>query len=359
MKERIVYIDSLRGLAVILMIQQHMQSWLWNVEWMSYSYSWPKYPFMLTMHFLGWFAAPLFIILAGAGAQIMSESGKSNNDFFKRGVMILICGYILNITTPNWFSPWSWYVLHTIGFSIIVAPALLRMNNPVLGFLTLITIIIPALFQTWLNTSLLPGNNDMNNISLPGGLARLAFIEGHFPIFPWIAFFITGILSRRMIKLNKPIIILYASLIFFGTSIFLGSLYDHGYFFATGGELFRIFVPLHYFYPPLPPFILFIMGISLFIFYIFTKSDSLLSKSIFSSLNSLGRSSLSWFIIHVIIFNQIAWICGLYKFFEASEAVIIIIITIILISFLSVKWQKNSFKYSMEWVISKINSIKA
>jgi uncharacterized membrane protein len=359
MKERITYIDSLRGLAVLLMIQQHLQAWLWNVNWLSYTITWPKYPFMLTMHFLGWFAAPLFIILAGAVAVLMNEAGKTSSEYLKRGLMIIASGYLLNVLTPNWFKPGSWYVLHTIGFSIIISPVILRIKNHLLILTAIFMIFISAILQTWLKTSLLPGNNDMSNLSLPGGIIRIAFVEGHFPIFPWLSFFITGIIIRRMITENKHIFIFYGSLLITGSGIFLGSFYYHGYFFATGGKLFRIFVPLHYFYPPLPPFIFFIMGISLLIFYIFTKSDSLLNKSIFSSLNSLGRSSLSWFMIHVIVFNQIVWICGLYKFFNATETVIITIISIILINYLSVKWQKKDYKYGMEWIINRINSIKA
>jgi uncharacterized membrane protein len=308
---------------------------------------------MLTLHFLGWFAAPLFVILAGTGAAIMSESKRPASDYVKRGLMIIVCGYILNFITPNWFKPGSWYILHTIGLSIIIAPVLLKLKNIFLIIIIFFLLLIPPLLQTWLNTSLLPGNTDMNNISLPGGLVRIAFAEGHFPVFPWLGFFTSGIISRRMIIQNREQILLYASITLTGSGIFLGSLYNHGYFFATGGKLFRIFVPLQHFYPPLPVFIIFIMGISLLLFYFFSKNNNLLSRKFFSPLNALGRSSLSWFVIHIFLFNQMAWFCGLYKVFSYIETLIIIIISVIIMLYSSKRWEKNDFKYGLEWAIKR------
>ncbi len=359
MKERILYMDTLRGLAVILMVQQHLQTWLWNVKWMSYPVTWPKYPLMLTMHFTGWFAAPLFVLLAGAGSAIMHESNRPSAEFVKRGLMILLCGYLLNPMTPNWFRPGSWYVLHTIGIAIIISPLLLKIKNRYLVLIVLFSIILPAFFQTWLKTSLMPGNLDMSNTSLPGGIARIAFIEGHFPFFPWIGFFIAGILSRRMIKENRNNMVLLASFLAISAGIYLESLYNHGYFFATGGKFFRLFVPLPYFYPPLPPFIFFIMGIALLILYIFSKNYNFFNRAMFSSFNALGRSSLSWFMFHILVFNQLSSILGFYRIFNNIETILITFIIIVLMIFLSIKWQRYNFKYGIEWLIRKFTAVKA
>ncbi len=358
MKERIQYMDTLRGLAVLLMVQQHLQSWLWEVKWISYSFTWPKYPIMLSLHFTGWFAAPLFLILAGAGAAIMHESGTPYSVYIKRGLLIVTCGYLLNFITPNWFDPGSWYVLHTIGFSIIIAPFLNRMGNRHLFVLTILIIIIPVFLQTYLKTSLMPGNDDMNNIYLSGGIFRLIFAEGHFPIFPWLGFFVIGIISRRLVKLHRYNILLFISIILTGTGIFLGSLYNHGYFFATGGKLFRLFVPLQYFYPPLPAFIFFIMGISLLFFYLVSKNYKLFQMNFFAPLNALGRTSLTWFMIHVFIYNQVFWILGFYKIFSANEVIFITLFSITAMLYLSLKWEKHDFLYSLEWFIRKFASIK-
>ena len=350
---RLTYIDSLRGFAVIIMVQQHLQSWLWNVSWMSYPLTWPKYPVMLSLHFTGWFAAPIFVILAGTGVELSYETEKQSSAYIKRGLKIIACGYLLNFIIPNWFAPGSWYVLHTIGISILLSPLLLQINTPLLFIFTAVSVFIPAFLQTWLNTALMQGNLNMNTISLPGGILRIAFVEGHFPVFPWIGFFTAGIVSRRIIRETKINRILYASILIAGIGIFLASLYNHGYFFATGGKLFRIFVPLPYFYPPLPPFIFFIMGISLFKLYCFIKFDNLLSLPFFYPLSTLGRSSLSWFIIHIFIFNQLAWITGLYKTFNAVDTLLITFAALFMMIYLSIKWQKYNFRYGIERFIKR------
>lgn len=359
MKERLAYMDSLRGLAVLLMVQQHLQAWLWSIEWISYSYTWPGHPVMLSLHFTGWFAAPLFVILAGAGAALMHESGRPSPEYIRRGLMIVACGYLLNIITPNWFRPESWYILHTIGTAIILAPLLLKLSNLLLALFTVSAVIIPALLQTWLNTPLMPGNIGMNDSSLPGGILRLALSAGHFPIFPWIGFFAAGIISRRLIIAEKKRIILYASIILTGTAILPAAIYNRGYFFATGGRFFRFFVPLPFFYPPLPVFILFIMGITLFLFFIFSKNSSLFSATGFSPLNAPGRSSLSWFMIHIVLFNQAAWLCGLYQRFSAGATLCITLAFITVMVFLSLIWKRYNFRFGMEWTIRRITSIKS
>jgi len=203
------------------------------------------------------------------------------------------------------------------------------------------------------------GNYDMNNISQTGGIARLIFAEGHFPVFPWSGFFMAGIIAKRLANSHNNKAILYAAIAFIAISIILCSLYKHGYFFATGGILYRIFVPLNYFYPPLPVFIFFILGISLLLFFIFAKCSSLFTGTISIMLKATGRSSLSWFIIHVFIFNQVSWLCGTFKTFRASEALLITFVFITTMLYLSIKWEKHNFKYGFEWIIRHLTAIKA
>lgn len=353
--------DSLRGLAVILMVQQHLTAWLWNMKWTPFHLIFTKHQVISGIHFAGCLAAPLFLILAGAGASMMHESGKKTPEIIKRGIAIILCGYLLNLITPNWFSPGSWYVLHTIGVSMILSPLLLRLTNSRLALLLLTTILLAALLQTWLNTALSQSNYDMNNISQPGGIARLMFVEGHFPLFPWLGFFMAGIIAKRLANSHNHKTILYAAASCIAISIILCSLYRHGYFFVTGGVLFRIFIPLRHFYPPLPVFIFFILGIALFLFFIFAKYGSLFTGTCALSimLKATGRSSLSWFIIHVFIFNQLSWLCGFYMTFSGAEAFLIISLFIAAMLCLSVIWEKYNFKYGFEWIIRRMAAIKA
>lgn len=355
MDERIKCIDAYRGLAVILMVQQHLQNWLWYKQWLSYGVTFTEHPFMLTLNFIGNFPAAMFLISAGVGSAILYDNRTASRyDFFKRGLFILLCGYLLNLLSPHWFKPGSWYILHTIGVSIIFAPLLNRIRNIWLILISIILITAPAFIQTWLNTPLLLGNEYMNNISMKGGVARLIFAEGHFPVIPWIGFFIIGIICHRMIKDDIKGRIFLISILLISAGLILRWFNIYGFYFATGGMFFRVFTFIPYVYPPLPSLIMFVGGISLFLFLFFLIFDKFKMNLTINLLSSAGRLSLSWFFIHIIIFNEISALVGIRKTFSASETLIIIFLTIIIMIILSVLWERKKYKFSFEWFMRKV-----
>lgn len=354
MKERIKYIDALRGLAVILMVQQHLQSWLWSKQWLSYGITFPQHPFILSLNFLGNFSAAIFLIVAGFGSAVLYDNNTSKIQFFKRGLFILLCGYLLNVITPHWFKPGSWYILHTMGLAYIISPLLNRIKSTGLNLLSTFFIIFAALIQTWLNTPLMLGNDYMNNISMKGGLIRLMFAEGHFPLFPWLGIFIFGIICQRLNKAGKKRNILLISILFITVGFLFRWFYVYGFFFATGGKFFRIFVFLPYVYPPLPSFIIIISGIALLLFYAFSTVDTNKLKYFNDSIPAVGRLSLSWFFIHIVIFNELTTWIGIKNIFSATRTIFIILLVMLFIIILSVIWQKREFKCSIEWLMKRV-----
>ncbi|HOP64895.1 MAG TPA: heparan-alpha-glucosaminide N-acetyltransferase domain-containing protein [Spirochaetota bacterium] len=351
MNKRIPYIDSLRGLAVLFMVQQHLIAWLWDKKWISYSITFPEHPVMLSLNFAGNFAAPIFILLAGTGAALLEEKRTRKTEYFRRGLFILLCGYALNILSPHWFRPGSWYVLHTIGFSIIIAPLLLRFKNSYLLPLAVLIIIIPGFIRTWLQTPLTTGNSFMNDLSRGGGILRLALAEGHFPIFPWIAFFIAGIICCRWIKAGRRGHILYSAALLFISGTILKGLYNYGYFFATGGKFFRLFVFTPYIYPASPSLVFILTGIAMAFFYLFTfiKKNSLPVRVTAST----GRLSLTWFFIHIVLFNEIFRLAGIHRNLPAAGTLLIITATFVSILFFSSRWGSWGYRFSIEQLMRR------
>jgi len=355
MESRINQLDIVRGFAVILMVQQHLISWLWEIRWVSYSITFPEYPVMLSMNFLGNLAAPLFLILAGTGVVLLSEKpvlGKY--EFLKRGLFIIVSGYLLNILSPHWFSPGSWYILHTIGIGIILAPFFIRLRILYLLFLSLSVIAAAPLIMTFLNTPLNMGNNFMNDITRTGGIIRLAAAEGHFPLFPWTGFFITGIICGKWIKKERFLNILMLSGFSLAAGIFLAFCYKYGFFFATGGIFFRFFVFTPFIYPPHISFILMLLAISLLILLLLYKIISHRDFLPFRLFNAVGRLSLTWFFIHIILFNEIFRAAGIHGNLTAVETIITSTLFMIIMLFLSLKWQKYNYFMSLEWVMRKV-----
>ena len=121
---RIDSFDLLRGVAVLLMMEQHLGVWLWRGPAPGHRIT--DYPVLLGINILGGGAAPAFLMLAGVGAALFlgraerSSLRAARRVLGTRGVTILLFGYLLSLLTPSWFTLRSWYVLHLIGLSQLV-----------------------------------------------------------------------------------------------------------------------------------------------------------------------------------------------------------------------------------------------
>lgn len=115
-------LDAMRGVAVLLMIEQHVGVWLWRGPDPGTIRA--DYPFLVAFNAIGGYGAPLFIGLAGLGSALMCAANKPNVDqvLVRRGVALMGFGLLLNLITPSWFSWGSWFALHLMGFSMALAP---------------------------------------------------------------------------------------------------------------------------------------------------------------------------------------------------------------------------------------------
>ncbi|HPB84021.1 MAG TPA: DUF418 domain-containing transporter [Spirochaetota bacterium] len=356
---RIPAADALRGIAVLLMVQQHLGVWLWKVPVMPLWELFVAHPVMMGMNFCGLLAAPLFVSLSGFGSVYLhAKTERPFRVFAVRGAVIIFFGYMLNFLTPHWFTPGSWFVLHCIGFSLILAPALLRLRTAYL------VLLYPAIFgaalfgQHILGTPLLLMDARMGNISMPGGVLRLIFLEGHFPVFPWVALFISGIIAGRWISAGKTKYILLTGITFITAGIVLGVLYRHGYAFATRGPLFRLFVPLPYFYPALPPLMLGLNGLALLCAGVSCRIGQQKGVRASNLLVSLGRVSLTVLFVHIALFNELFQLLGLKNTFSAVMTFVIIMITLGVCGYCAFLWRRVEYRNGLEWWVRAVSDRK-
>lgn len=349
---RLTGIDALRGIAVILMIEQHMGFWLWNMS--GYTLKFLDHPFLIGFNAMGGYAAPAFITLAGAGTVFfVSRYGPADIILVKRGIILLLFGYFLNITVSSWFTAGSWYVLHMIGFGLIVSTLLRRISNTWLFVIFAFILAFTVFIQYYLKTPGFLSNRHMSNYHLPGGVFRLAFAESQFPVFPWLSLFIAGIISGRYILKDKlkNILLTASFLLCFGILLTLPSLIDLEV--AKKGlpkMLFRIYLG---FYPANPPIVLLLTSIVLFTIVIFIHINRKWTISEKNILVCLGRTSLTYLIVHVVFFRQIGRSLGIWHIFSSTTAMVIIITTLVIFAILAMQWRKAGYKYGAEWIIRK------
>lgn len=202
-RERLDYIDWMRGLACVLMFQTHgYDSWL--------APPFRQTPFFGYSQLLGTFPAPLFLFLAGIslalGVDRMDRKGAAPTAiagaFVRRGLMILGFGVLFRLQEYLIAYPWApWTdllrvdILNTIGISLALAgltPLIARTRWQRVAASTALALAI-ALATPPLWTTHKPD-------FLPWWLA--SYINGGhttyqpaawlFPIFPWTAFTFAG-----------------------------------------------------------------------------------------------------------------------------------------------------------------------
>ncbi len=339
-------IDALRGLAVLLMITQHVTYWLCGLP----SGNW----IVRITGAMGGLAAPIFVTLAGVGATLTATRHPNCDRLFLiRGIMVIAFGFLLNVLTPHWFSPQSWYVLHMIGTALVMTPLLRRATNPVLLVAMLAVIVVTILIQIGLETPPKLYNRHMAVPTKPGGIFRFALAEGFFPIFPWIAFFMAGMLagrwllaghSERLWQLGAGLLMVMAVLV--GIH-------------ATGWQAIRTITWIRFFkwfpsfYPALTPITLFLLATALLLIYGFVTLARSISLRPSNILVSLGRASLTILIVHVAVVRESAIYFQFWRCLPFTKTIVGTFAILIFFTGAAMLWRKVNFKYGAEWLLRK------
>lgn len=344
--QRLTSIDALRGLAVLLMLTQHVVYWVCAHLHASMT--------VRAAGALGGLAAPIFVVLAGLGATLTSER-HANSDYLLlgRGLMVLGFGYSLNLLTPSWFSMVSWYVLHMIGFGLMLAPTLRRASDTVLMVLLIAAVVATALIQNILDTPFFLYNPQMARTDLPGGMLRLALAEGYFPVFPWIAYFMAGLLAGRWLMRGARARIGRLAAVLLVISAALSFVYLAGIDFAGNTPWVRFFKPIPNFYPALTPVTLFLMGVVLFFIVAFEAIQKRIALGPSNVLVCLGRCSLSILIVHVAVLRESAVRLGFWRTLSVPETLAVTFALLFFFALAALWWRRIHFRFGAEWLMRK------
>jgi uncharacterized membrane protein len=203
-KQRIAYIDWMRGLACLLMFQTHCyDSWLGPAARKTLFFGWSQ--------LVGTLPAPLFLFLAGISFALvtnrMRQKGVARNEIavttIRRGAEIFGLGLLFRVQEfalgyPG--APWTDLlrvdILNIIGASLMLMGVVSwftskRLTNGLLaaGTATAIAMVTPLLWTVW-QPRWLPWPiesyiNGSHNLGVPQPWL--------FPLFPWAAFAFAGL----------------------------------------------------------------------------------------------------------------------------------------------------------------------
>jgi len=203
-KQRVAYIDWMRGLACVLMFQTHCyDSWLSASARSSTFFRWSQIG--------GTLPAPLFLFLAGVSFALvtgkMRKKGAPDNliaaTTIRRGAEIFGMGLLFRVQEflLGWgWSPWTDLlrvdILNTIGASMMLMGVACRIARTRMASIWAavavtagIALLTPPLWTTWapkwLPWYLETYINGVHNLGVPQ--------HWLFPIFPWTAFAFAGL----------------------------------------------------------------------------------------------------------------------------------------------------------------------
>jgi len=210
-RNRLAYIDWMRGLACLLMFQTHCyDSWL--SPWARQS------RFFMYSQLGGTFPAPLFLFLAGISFALVTEKLRQKNlspaeiarSTIRRGAEIFVFGLLFRL--QEFLVAWGWApksdllrvdVLNTIGLSMMLmgivcwmvlalkrgAGTRMALILTAGGTALLISLLAPPLWTTW-RPDWLPWPIE----SYVNGVHKLGTPQAWmFPVFPWTGFAFAGL----------------------------------------------------------------------------------------------------------------------------------------------------------------------
>jgi uncharacterized membrane protein len=203
-KQRLAYIDWMRGLACLLMFQTHCyDSWLGGAARQTSFIRWSQLG--------GTLPAPLFLFLAGISCALVTDrmrrKGVAANpvafttirrgaEIFGLGLLFRVQEFLLGQPSAPWTDLLRVDVLNVIGLSLVFMGIVCRVTrsrvaNAVLAAAVAIAIAMatPPLWTTWrprwLPWYLESYINGVHTFNVPQPWL--------FPIFPWVAFAFAGL----------------------------------------------------------------------------------------------------------------------------------------------------------------------
>ena len=301
MKERIIGIDIARALAVIGMIIVNFKVVLGEN-----GLSWVK---SFASAFDGK-AAATFVVLAGVGLALMTNSALRNNDSQKlktARIRIAKRALFLFIVGLSYIVIWPADILHFYGIYMLVILLLLKSNEKTILISAIALILFyPLLIGFWnYETGWNFDTLDYLDFWTVNGFFRNLFLNGFHPVIPWTSFMLFGFwFGKKDLKSDRFIkkafwISLFAFVLIQILSHMSISFLSEGNE-QTANELTEIIGtnPM----PPLPIYMFNGMAISILIIsacIIIGKRFS--TNKIILALNQTGQLALTFYVAHITI----------------------------------------------------------
>lgn len=283
-RNRFLWIDELRTFAIITMIFANSAAYFFEGE------------VNVSFRIFSSLAAPLFIFLSGMNLFFSSEA--SSKKFITRGMYLLITASLIDILAWKIFPFGTYDVLYLIAFGIMICGVCRFgwISDLLIGVaLIALSFVFKLGYNFEITEALISDNKGFSEIYNISVLKR-AFIDGWFPIIPWIGYVFLGRATMVVVDRLK------------GVSTILGAIFVFGfsYYSLMIAELNPVRSNyIEIFYPVSPLFVLLSFS---FIFLAMRIAISQKDKksTLIGKITSLGRKSLFVYLLHCFFISMLA-----------------------------------------------------
>ena len=286
--ERYRWIDQIRGLAIILMIPANLAPYL-------------SEPHPMWFRILGSYSAPTFIMLS-AGMVILTSHKHNLGYYIKRAATILAVGIFLDSLLWKLCPFTSFDVLYTISVSLPIIYFCRNQKTRVILVFACLVFIGAIILQTFAGYHAEAYEIYWEKFDFPE-LPRLLqswFIDGWFPVFPWVGFSLLGAVLFRAIFFHsehfhfKSLLIGGSVMLVIGYVLLFAPIpgltnLANGTIIASRDDYSEIF------YAPSWPYLISAIGTVLFITAIFLKISK---HSFLNIMGFYGRFSMLIYLLH-------------------------------------------------------------
>ncbi|MFI5236774.1 MAG: heparan-alpha-glucosaminide N-acetyltransferase domain-containing protein [Ignavibacteriales bacterium] len=315
-KHRVIFIDLMRAIAVLQMVQGHTIFVFLSQEFKS-----TELPAYAVWNFLRGMTAPIFMFTAGTVFiylfRLVKKSFWENyrvKKGIKRAFLLLFLGYIMKYPTWTVFDfsevteeKWQLFlaidVLQLIGFSLLILLTILYITEKLkLNYTAMFTISSGIFFL------LSPFTDVVNwNLILPEPIAAYLYSGSGslFPLFPWAGYVISGGLLGSYLSENP--------LVFKSSRFSILLAVFGGAFTLTAllSELFLQMLQIQVYNPQTTPSTIFLRVGFVLLLTSAVSYIALKLNSIPQLLILVGRNTLLIYFIHLIILYGSTWTPGL------------------------------------------------
>lgn len=356
MKQRIIGIDVARAFAVIGMIIVNFKVVFGNkgLDWVA----------SFASVFDGK-AAATFVVLAGVGLALTTNSAIKKNDLAKlkiARIRIIKRAIFLFIVGISYIAIWPADILHFYGVYMAITLLLLTSKEKTILISAIVLIVLfPLLLSLWnYEAGWNFGTLDYPDFWTVKGFIRNLFYNGFHPVIPWTAFMLFGYWFGKQELHNDNFVkkaFWISSIVFIAIQFISNvsiSLLSKGNF-ATAKELTEILGtnPM----PPLPIYMFNGMSIAIAVISACILVAKRFENSfLIDALNKTGQLALTFYVAHVIIGMGIIETINPSKMGEYSiEFSVTYALSFSLLCILfAVVWRKYKKYGPLEWVMRKI-----